>query len=100
MVSQPLIQKNLAFTKDISRLAKVKSKMCDDKMRRIALSQINQNFYIQVAIIFSKLVTLRGKALIPKEYPLLQKYLWKLSFKTLRTSFAAHENWKALYWSS
>lgn len=69
MVRQPSIpseQKNLAVNKHVSGLAQTKSKICDDKVRRTALSQINQSFYIHVAIIHFRLVTLRAKHLFQK----------------------------------
>lgn len=45
--------------------SKAKSKVHDDRVRT-TLSQMNQNFYLQWAILLFKLVILRGKALVPK----------------------------------
>lgn len=69
MVHQPSIsleQKNLVVTKHVSGLAQTKSKICDDKVRRTALSQINQSLYIHVAVIHFRLVTPRAKHLFQK----------------------------------
>lgn len=74
----PLGPRSLAFTKDVSDFCKgQESKIGDGRMKRTDLSQINQHIYLYAASILFKLVTLRVKAIIPKEHPLVQKYLWK-----------------------
>ena len=79
----------------VTLLSKTKSKRGDDKVRT-ALPQIIQNFYISVVIALFKLVTLRDKALIPKEHPIIA-YRWSLkksNWSSCRGAVANKSDWE------
>lgn len=73
--------------------SKAKSKVRDDRVRT-SLSQINQDFSLQRAIILFKLVILRGKALVPKEDQLSLVYgISKSQLRRAESSVVVTRGW-------